>query len=248
MESSFLETTAGVSDRTAEAARAAEAASAADAERAAEALQAAEAAEAVGAAQAADAVRAVAAERDFWFLLRYLTQTCDGVAQAVAGLSETQWTFSAAPGRWSIALVVEHLAAAEEFILQRIVPRLRQSAAEPLQTQLAALHSDAQVLELERDPATGVVVAGRVPLNKAPGPIEPLGRWSHDESLRRLLAARVRTIEHLQWPPELRRQVVEHLAFGALDGYQWVLFVAAHTERHTRQILDIKADPRFPAK
>jgi hypothetical protein len=184
-------------------------------------------------------------EEDFWFLLRYLTQTRDGVSRAVAGLSPAQWTFSAAPGRWSIAMVVEHLAAAEELIVQRIVPKLRQSSK--ASTPLRALHTDARVLEWERDPATTVVVAGRVPLNGAPGSIVPVGRWTTDESLQRLLAARVSTIEHLQPPPELRRQIVEHLALGALDGYQWALFIAAHTERHTRQILDIKTDPGFPS-
>jgi len=40
--------------------------------------------------------------------------------------------------------------------------------------------------------------------------------------------------------------VVEHPALGALDGYQWVLFLAAHGVRHTKQILEVKAEPCFP--
>jgi len=31
-----------------------------------------------------------------------------------------------------------------------------------------------------------------------------------------------------------------------LDAYQWVLFIAAHSERHTKQIDEVKADPHFP--
>jgi hypothetical protein len=31
-----------------------------------------------------------------------------------------------------------------------------------------------------------------------------------------------------------------------MDGYEWVLTAGAHTDRHTRQILEVKADPRFP--
>jgi hypothetical protein len=34
--------------------------------------------------------------------------------------------------------------------------------------------------------------------------------------------------------------------FGPLDGYDWILAVAAHTARHTQQILEVKADPGFP--
>jgi hypothetical protein len=31
-----------------------------------------------------------------------------------------------------------------------------------------------------------------------------------------------------------------------LDAYEWVLYIAAHSERHTKQILEVKADPNFP--
>jgi hypothetical protein len=33
-----------------------------------------------------------------------------------------------------------------------------------------------------------------------------------------------------------------------VDAYEWVLFVAAHSQRHTKQIDEIKADPNFPEK
>ena len=31
-------------------------------------------------------------------------------------------------------------------------------------------------------------------------------------------------------------------------GTERVLFIAAHSERHTKQILEVKSDPNFPAK
>jgi hypothetical protein len=31
-----------------------------------------------------------------------------------------------------------------------------------------------------------------------------------------------------------------------LDGYQFILLIAAHSERHTKQILEVKADPNYP--
>jgi len=31
-----------------------------------------------------------------------------------------------------------------------------------------------------------------------------------------------------------------------MDAYQWILFIAAHSERHTKQLLEVKADPNFP--
>jgi hypothetical protein len=35
---------------------------------------------------------------------------------------------------------------------------------------------------------------------------------------------------------------------GKLDEYEFVLLVAAHSERHTKQINEVKADPNFPKK
>jgi hypothetical protein len=31
-----------------------------------------------------------------------------------------------------------------------------------------------------------------------------------------------------------------------MDGYQWILAAAARTERHTKQILEVKAEAGFP--
>src|ERR1700720_4915937 len=48
--------------------------------------------------------------------LQYLESTKHGVLDATRGLSEAQWNFKSAPDRWSIAEVMEHLAAAEDMI------------------------------------------------------------------------------------------------------------------------------------
>jgi hypothetical protein len=31
-----------------------------------------------------------------------------------------------------------------------------------------------------------------------------------------------------------------------LDAYEWVLFLTAHSERHLKQIQEVKSDPNFP--
>jgi hypothetical protein len=33
---------------------------------------------------------------------------------------------------------------------------------------------------------------------------------------------------------------------GKLDGYEFLLFTGAHSERHTKQMLEVRADPNFP--
>jgi hypothetical protein len=44
----------------------------------------------------------------------------------------------------------------------------------------------------------------------------------------------------------LRDHVVTLDKVGSFDCYQMVLFMAAHSYRHTQQIEEVKADPNFP--
>src|ERR1700740_2989745 len=48
--------------------------------------------------------------------LQYLESTKKNVLEATKGLSEEQWNFKPSPDRWSVAQVMEHIAAAEDFI------------------------------------------------------------------------------------------------------------------------------------
>jgi hypothetical protein len=41
-----------------------------------------------------------------------------------------------------------------------------------------------------------------------------------------------------KWNPQSR--------FPKFDAYEWVLFIAAHSERHLKQILEVKADLNYP--
>ena len=45
---------------------------------------------------------------------------------------------------------------------------------------------------------------------------------------------------------DLRAFAGPHPAFEMLDAYDWLLFLSGHTERHTLQIQEVKADPGFP--
>src|SRR5260370_2747130 len=65
-------------------------------------------------AAAASAQDVTQAEKDK--ALQYLESTKKNVLEATKGLSEAQWNFKPAPDRWSVAQVMEHIAAAEDFI------------------------------------------------------------------------------------------------------------------------------------
>src|SRR5712692_11149752 len=68
----------------------------------------------MAAATVASAQEVTQAEKDR--ALQYLETTKKGVLEATKGLSEAQWNFKPASDRWSVAQVMEHIAAAEDFI------------------------------------------------------------------------------------------------------------------------------------
>ena len=166
--------------------------------------------------------------------VQYLQQTRDGVIAAVKGLSEAQLKFKPAPDRWSVAEVLEHITLVEDGLFQNVSVNIMKAPAGAADRDVAK--ADATVLELVPD---------RSHKRQAPPQFVPTGRWTPAETLDHFLKSRARTIEFLESAQDLRAHVSDS-PLGPLDGYEWVLFMSAHSERHTKQILEVKADPNFP--
>ena len=81
---------------------------------------------------------------------------------------------------------------------------------------------------------------------QAPPQFVPTGRWTEEETLDHFLKSRAKTIQFLESTPDLRAHVVDSPLGQPMDAYEWLLFMAGHSERHTKQILEVKADPNFP--
>jgi DinB superfamily len=167
--------------------------------------------------------------------MQYLESTKKGVLEATKGLSDAQWNFKATPDRWSIAQVMEHIAAAEDFIRAADVNQVMKSP--PGDPSRDIKKTDAAVVALVPD---------RSHKAQAPEPLVPSNRFGSPEgSVKHFLESRAETEKFLQNTSGLRDHVADS-PLGKLDGYQFVLFIAAHSERHTKQILEVKADPNFP--
>src|SRR5260370_9901323 len=78
-------------------------------------------------AAAASAQDVTQAEKDK--ALQYLESTKKNVLEATNGLSEAQWNFKPAPDRWSAAQVMEHIAAAEDFIRGMVKEKIMMAPA-----------------------------------------------------------------------------------------------------------------------
>jgi hypothetical protein len=84
---------------------------------------------------------------------------------------------------------------------------------------------------------------------QAPEPLKPTNRYgSPAGSLKHFTEARAQTEDFLKTHDDLRDHAIDRPMGKKLDGYEWILFVAGHSERHTKQINEVKADPNFPKK
>lgn len=189
----------------------------------------------MAAARIAPAQQVTQAEKDR--ALQYLETTKKGVLEATKGLSEAQWNFKPAPDRWSVAQVTEHIAAAEDF--------LRTLAKEKVMMAPAG-ETDRDVSKT--DEAVMAMVPDRSHKAQAPEPLVPTNRFGSPEgSIKHFVESRATTEDFLKNTPGMRDHVLES-PMGKLDAYEFVLLVAAHSERHTKQINEVKADPNFPKK
>jgi preprotein translocase subunit SecD len=172
--------------------------------------------------------------------LAYLESTKKGVVEATKGLSDGQWNFKPGPDRWSVAEVMEHLAAAEDLLRGMTQENVMKTPAIP--TRDAA--------ELKKiDDSVIAMVPDRTHKVEAPEPLRPTNRFgSPAEAEKHFLESRATTEEYLRNTPDLRAHAVDSPMGMKLDGVEWILLIAGHSERHTKQMLEVKADPNFPKK
>ena len=169
--------------------------------------------------------------------VQYLEQTRDGVVAATKGLSDAQWNFKTAPDRWSVAETLEHITLAEDFLLANVKNNVMKAPAGAADRDTAK--TDAFVL---------AAIPDRSHKAQAPPEFVPKGRWTPAETLNHFLKSRAETIAFLQSTPDLRQHVVDTPFGQKFDAYEWLLFISAHSERHTKQIVEVKSAPNFPGK
>ena len=68
-------------------------------------------------------------ERDF--AINHLQSTRKLFLDSITGLTPEQWSFKAAPDRWSIAECAEHITIAEDFIFGLVQNQVLKTPADP---------------------------------------------------------------------------------------------------------------------
>jgi hypothetical protein len=170
--------------------------------------------------------------------LASLQATRDAFLKSIAGLSEKQWRFKPAPDRWSVAEVAEHIAVSESSLLALVQTKFMESPADP--AKRAEVAGKDQII-MERVP-------DRSRKAQAPEFLRPTNRWATEAELTKAFEdSRKATMDYIRTTnDDLRDHFGPHPVLGTLDAYQWILLISAHSERHTKQIEEVKADANFP--
>jgi uncharacterized damage-inducible protein DinB len=169
--------------------------------------------------------------------VKYLEQTRDAIVADTKGLTDAQWKWKPAPDRWSVAETLEHIALAEDLFFQMITEKVMKGPAGAADREIAK--TDAGILAMVPD---------RSHKAQAPPELVPTGKWTPAETLDHFLKSRAKMIEYLKTTPDLREHVMASEMGKPLDAYQWILFNAAHSDRHDKQIKEVETTTGFPKK
>lgn len=148
--------------------------------------------------------------------------------------TEAQWNYKPAPDRWSVAECAAHIIAAEEYFRSNIADALKGPAVAAAE----AAQRDAMISKMVRD---------RAQKFQAPAALEPTGKVvPKAQAVKDFEATRARTLQYVRTTQDPLRERAGGTPPNQTTAYQLVLMLSGHTERHTTQLLEVKASPGYP--
>jgi DinB superfamily len=157
---------------------------------------------------------------------------------SIDGVTEEQWKWKPAPERWSVGETAEHIVLAEALLFGTVQKAI---ASPPNPAWEEKTKGKTEFIER--------VMAPRLGKASAPEPIVPSGKLTQAQVRETFLKQRVEIEKFAkETQVELKQYTVEHpfQVFGTLNAYQWLIYIPLHTERHDKQIAEVKATAEYP--
>ncbi|MCP9750650.1 DinB family protein [Ferruginibacter sp. HRS2-29] len=183
----------------------------------------------------ASTVQLTAKEKDD--AVKLLSETETGVFNSVKGLSAAQLAFKPAADKWSVEEGIKHIAAAEKSLWAMVDDLLKQPANPEKRAEIK--FTDADLVKAVED---------RSHKSKTFAMLEPANSpyKTTEEALVAFKENREKLIDFIKTTQLDLRNHVAVLPIGTYDAYQFVLLIASHSNRHTQQIEEVKANEQFP--
>jgi uncharacterized damage-inducible protein DinB len=171
------------------------------------------------------------------YAIDILKTTQSAIHQSLEGLSDHQLSYKPSAERWSITACVEHIALVESRLFKGVQLGMETPVNPEKRAEISV--SDVDVIKAMRS---------RKNARLAPAGTEPTGRFGDATgALQAFDQLRDAIIDFSQNTQEdLRTHYFDNKIFGTIDIFQALLMIANHSERHRKQIEEIKADAGFP--
>lgn len=171
------------------------------------------------------------------YMVSYFQQTFDALKKSVDGLSTAQLQFKPAADKWSISQCLDHIVMTEKALFDYSKEGMAKPANPERKKDVKV--QDEQIIKGMNDRSTKA---------KAPENIIGIGTYTQSAAaLGDIEKGRKPIFDYINEVPvdDLRSHITDSF-FGPVDAYHTLLYIAAHTSRHTAQINEVKADPNFP--
>ena len=166
----------------------------------------------------------------------YFKETQKALADEVKGMSEGQLKWKPADSVWSITDCIEHIALSEKNLFDWAMGTLKAEASPAKRAELK--RSDEEIRTLITDRSFRV---------KTREGFIPTGQFGDAKHTLKVFDERRESL--IKYVKETKDDLRNHFAdspIGLVDTYQLLIFLSAHTKRHTLQIAELKANPGFP--
>ncbi len=161
------------------------------------------------------------------------------LSAALESVTQKQSEFRPDSNTWSVLQVVEHLALSENFLFGLMKQMLDQTKPVPDEEKLPDPREMDQLI-LTRIP-------DRSQKAKAPEQATPKDAYrNRDEALLAFAQRREKTMEFVRETKLDLRRSRGPSPVGTMDAHQWLLMIAAHTNRHVQQIEELRRHELFP--
>jgi hypothetical protein len=156
---------------------------------------------------------------------------------AIKGLNEAQLDYKPAADRWSVKECVYHIAISEKNLWTMLEKSMKEPATPEKKKDLKV--TDEEVIKM---------IESRENKVKTFPSFEPqnTGYKTLDEAMNDFKTTRAAHIKYIKATSEDLRNHFVQMPFGLLDCYQLCLMISSHTNRHTQQLNEVKADAGFP--
>lgn len=168
--------------------------------------------------------------------ISYFKETQKDLLAELKGLSEKQFNWKPADSVWSVANCVEHITLAEKNLFDWAMTTLKEPANPAKRAELK--HDDEAIKKMITDRSFKA---------KASEGFIPTGQFGNTFNTQAIFKERREAaIKYIKTTKDDLRNHFANTPLGLVDTYQVLLFLSAHSRRHTLQIKELKAMPGFP--